>query len=347
MLIRYWAAARAAAGLAEEDAHGRTLGDALDHAVARHGPALAQVVARSSFLVDEVRARRGDALSEDAVIEVLPPFAGGSGAAPAPASPRLAPAARGTLLLGLVLAVAVLLAAGLGGTGGRALLLVALLAAQGLALAGWWTLLGAPGARTGLPVAAASVVLADVLLAVRDGSPALAPVTWVLGPAVTAAIVAQLLRRDGRAHLVTSLVATLSATAVLLCGSLLVAVQRRPDGPGALGTVALAALLGTLAGLLLPVAPGERAPAPAAAVAAVAAGAGAGLLVGLVSTLGPVAGAVLGAVVGLAALLALALVTTLVAAPFAARRLGLLTAAALPLLVAGPCAWGVVLAFGG
>jgi molybdopterin converting factor small subunit len=80
-LIRYWAAAKAAAGVAEEPFEGAVLADVLDAAVARHGAGLGQVVRRASFLVDgEPVGRRDPAgvrLPEGAVIEVLPPFAGG------------------------------------------------------------------------------------------------------------------------------------------------------------------------------------------------------------------------------------------------------------------------------
>ena len=81
--MRYWAAAKQAAGVAEETLSAETLGDALAAALAgRDGAgALGAVLARSSFLVDgsPVGARAPDSvpLTESAVVEVLPPFAGG------------------------------------------------------------------------------------------------------------------------------------------------------------------------------------------------------------------------------------------------------------------------------
>ena len=81
--IRYWAAAKDAAGLPEESVEAVTLRDALDVAVASRGQdsRLAGVIARSSFLVnaDPVgrAAKESIVLSDGAVIEVLPPFAGG------------------------------------------------------------------------------------------------------------------------------------------------------------------------------------------------------------------------------------------------------------------------------
>ena len=81
--IRYWAAAKEAAGMPEESIDAVTLRDALDAAVASRRPdtRLASVIARSSFLVnaDPVGrvAKESIVLDEGAVIEVLPPFAGG------------------------------------------------------------------------------------------------------------------------------------------------------------------------------------------------------------------------------------------------------------------------------
>ena len=75
--IRYWAAARAAAGLAEEPWSGSTLGEVLDSAADRHGPELARVLSVASFLVDGTRTGAESALADGSTIEVLPPFAGG------------------------------------------------------------------------------------------------------------------------------------------------------------------------------------------------------------------------------------------------------------------------------
>ncbi|UGY92163.1 MoaD/ThiS family protein [Streptomyces gobiensis] len=82
--IRYWAAAKAAAGVAEESYEAATLAEALDTARARHTerPDFARVLLRCSFLVDgdPVGTRPHDAvrLTEGGTVEVLPPFAGGS-----------------------------------------------------------------------------------------------------------------------------------------------------------------------------------------------------------------------------------------------------------------------------
>ena len=81
--IRYWAAAKEAAGMPEESLEAVTLAEALNAIVASRKPGgrLQEVLLRSSFLVDAApvgRAPRESILLDDgAVIEVLPPFAGG------------------------------------------------------------------------------------------------------------------------------------------------------------------------------------------------------------------------------------------------------------------------------
>jgi molybdopterin converting factor small subunit len=82
--VRHWAAARAAAGTTEEQVPDvATLADLTERLSGEHGPAYAAVLARCSFLVDEVSPGTTPhalvALSPDAVVDVLPPFAGGSG----------------------------------------------------------------------------------------------------------------------------------------------------------------------------------------------------------------------------------------------------------------------------
>ncbi|WP_329182432.1 MULTISPECIES: MoaD/ThiS family protein [unclassified Streptomyces] len=82
--IRYWAAAKAAAGTAEEPYRAATLADALAAARQRHAgqPDFARVLLRCSFLVDGhpvgARAHTQVPLPDGGTVEVLPPFAGGS-----------------------------------------------------------------------------------------------------------------------------------------------------------------------------------------------------------------------------------------------------------------------------
>jgi sulfur-carrier protein len=87
--LRYWAAAKEAAGIAEETINAGTLAEALAAARGaggRSGEAdqdsrLRAVLSRSSFLIDGSpvgsRAPESVVLQEAAVVEVLPPFAGG------------------------------------------------------------------------------------------------------------------------------------------------------------------------------------------------------------------------------------------------------------------------------
>lgn len=82
--VRYWAAARAAAGRAEETFRGGTVGEVLDAARAAHSdePRFDKVLSICSLLLGEQpigsRPPAAVAVSEGDVVEVLPPFAGGA-----------------------------------------------------------------------------------------------------------------------------------------------------------------------------------------------------------------------------------------------------------------------------
>ncbi|WP_052848547.1 MoaD/ThiS family protein [Streptomyces avicenniae] len=82
--IRYWAAAKAAAGTAEERYEAPTLASALAAARDRHAdrPEFERVLLRCSFLVDGrqvgPRAHEQVRLADGGTVEVLPPFAGGA-----------------------------------------------------------------------------------------------------------------------------------------------------------------------------------------------------------------------------------------------------------------------------
>jgi molybdopterin synthase sulfur carrier subunit len=81
--IRYWAAAKAAAGTAQEPYRAATLADALAAARERHArhPEFARVLLRCSFLIDGAPVGTRDhsavPLPDGGTVEVLPPFAGG------------------------------------------------------------------------------------------------------------------------------------------------------------------------------------------------------------------------------------------------------------------------------
>lgn len=80
VVLRYWAAARAAAGVDQDVFEASTLADLLEQASARHA-ALGRVLSMCSFLVDEVQVGRRPhdqvRLHDGSVVEALPPFAGG------------------------------------------------------------------------------------------------------------------------------------------------------------------------------------------------------------------------------------------------------------------------------
>ena len=88
MNVRYFAAARAAAGVEDEGFDlppGATVADllqailAVDRAEPPAGtPPLPRILSRSSFLLNEVAVRdRATVLTPGDVVDVLPPFAGG------------------------------------------------------------------------------------------------------------------------------------------------------------------------------------------------------------------------------------------------------------------------------
>jgi molybdopterin synthase sulfur carrier subunit len=75
--VRYWAAARAAAGVEQDEVTGvATVGAALAAVTARR-PDLEPVAAVSTLLLDGRAVDRGAAVAHGSVLEVLPPFAGG------------------------------------------------------------------------------------------------------------------------------------------------------------------------------------------------------------------------------------------------------------------------------
>jgi sulfur-carrier protein len=81
--IRYWAAAKEAAGLTSENAEVETLADLLRLVVERHAdrPRLAAVLGSCAYLVNEKPVGKRDpatvTLADGAQVEALPPFAGG------------------------------------------------------------------------------------------------------------------------------------------------------------------------------------------------------------------------------------------------------------------------------
>jgi sulfur-carrier protein len=81
--VRYWAAVRAAAGIAEEQVEAHTLADLRQEILRRHGDSarFADVLSICSTLIGEVpvgsREPSDVRLSPGDTVELLPPFAGG------------------------------------------------------------------------------------------------------------------------------------------------------------------------------------------------------------------------------------------------------------------------------
>ncbi len=76
--MRYFAGARAAVGVDTEDRDAGSLDELVGQLVDAHGERLERVLTACSFLVDGTQTRnRALVLEPGAVVDVLPPFAGG------------------------------------------------------------------------------------------------------------------------------------------------------------------------------------------------------------------------------------------------------------------------------
>jgi sulfur-carrier protein len=76
--LRYWAGLRAAAGMAEEEAPGRTVAEVLDAARARHDDRFTAVLAHCSVLLDGTQVHDPEQpVTAGTVLDCLPPYAGG------------------------------------------------------------------------------------------------------------------------------------------------------------------------------------------------------------------------------------------------------------------------------
>lgn len=76
--VRYFAGARAASGVDTETRTAASLGELVGQLVDAHGERLERVLTACSFLVDGTQTRdRAMSLAPGAVVDVLPPFAGG------------------------------------------------------------------------------------------------------------------------------------------------------------------------------------------------------------------------------------------------------------------------------
>lgn len=76
--VRYFAGAKAAAGIGEEQVNAADVAELRLELSRRHGPALDKVLSVATLLVDGLAAKDpATALPAGATVEVLPPFAGG------------------------------------------------------------------------------------------------------------------------------------------------------------------------------------------------------------------------------------------------------------------------------
>ena len=187
---------------------------------------------------------------------------------------------------------------------GTAPLVGALLLAQAAVVADWHRALGVPGLRGGVLVGAGTALAADLLVAAAPGDRPLRALPAVAAGALVASVVHQVVRRDGRVGLTSSLTATGSLGALVALVAMHLATAAEPDGAVLVATAAVPAALvavaeaprpvtGAPAWSGLPVAVGAAA-ATAAAAVAVADGTGwsvalgcasAGALAGWVGTL--------------------------------------------------------------
>ena len=129
----------------------------------------------------------------------------------------------------------------LGGLTETPVLVLAVMLAQGLFVAGWFPALRVPGAVGGRIVVAATAVGADAAVLAADDTRPLEHVAPVLAMALLAALLHQLVRRDGRVELTRSLTATGSAAVFAGLGSAWLALDVSRDGTGLLVLAAVAA----------------------------------------------------------------------------------------------------------
>lgn len=78
-VLRLFAAAREAAGTGRDELPGDTVGDVLDAAVERYGPAFAAVLGSCRVWRNGDETTRDDAVHAGDEVAVLPPVSGGAG----------------------------------------------------------------------------------------------------------------------------------------------------------------------------------------------------------------------------------------------------------------------------
>jgi hypothetical protein len=121
-----------------------------------------------------------------------------------------------------------------------AVLLLAVLVAQGLLVLGWFPALRAPDATGGRLVVAGAAIGADVVVLAGDETRPMAHVAPVLALALLAALAQQLVRRDGRVDLTVSLTATGAAAVLAGLGAAWMALDGARNGTGLMALAAVA-----------------------------------------------------------------------------------------------------------
>lgn len=77
-VLRLFASAREAAGTARAEVAGATVGDVIDAACARYGPAFAAVLSTSKVWLNGEEVPRERTVGDNDEVAVLPPVSGGS-----------------------------------------------------------------------------------------------------------------------------------------------------------------------------------------------------------------------------------------------------------------------------
>ena len=264
--IRYWAAARAAAGVADEPYDATTLAEALDEARTRHGADLSRVLDHCAYIVDDdpvgTRAHDNVTLTDGGSIEVLPPFAGGSGAPVAPPAGAAASSALHVFATGLGAAVVA------GALAGLALLHIGALAAgvfavQVVVALAWLAAVDVPGGGGAFVIVVIASGVMDGLVGTSH-APDIGRASGVAAVAVIVSLLHQLARKP-RVNVTVSFAGTIAAVCFALAAASYVALSVEKGGDvadvAALLGAGVALVIARLADLALPrpaAVPGSR-----------------------------------------------------------------------------------------
>lgn len=227
--IRFWAAARAAAGVSEETFVASTLAEALDAARAAHGEALSRVLSGCSFIVDDepvgARSHEDVRLRDGATIEVLPPFAGG-------ASPPAGSTTSALHVFATGLGAAVVAAA----LAGLSLLHIGALAAgvfavQVVLALAWLAAVDVPGGGGAFVIVVIASGVMDGLVGTSD-TPDIGRASGVAAVAVIVSLLHQVARRP-RVQVTLSFAGTIAAVCFALAAASYIALSVQQDGDAA------------------------------------------------------------------------------------------------------------------